>query len=46
MTLWNLPDPGWGPDREEYWWSVANPDGSSRPAYDRLLKARKDGTLP
>jgi hypothetical protein len=46
MTLWNLPDPGWGPDREEYWWAVANPDGSSRPAYDRLLKARQDGTLP
>ncbi|HYU18361.1 MAG TPA: beta-galactosidase [Chloroflexota bacterium] len=46
MTLWNLPDPAWGPDREEYWWSIANPDGTSRPAYDRLLKARKDNVLP
>jgi hypothetical protein len=46
MTLWNLPDPNWGPDREEFWWSVANPDGSTRPAYDRLLKARKEGVLP
>jgi polysaccharide biosynthesis protein PslG len=46
MTLWNLPDPGWGPDREEYWWSIANPDGTSRPAYDLLLKARKEKLLP
>ncbi|MDQ3223861.1 MAG: endo-1,4-beta-xylanase [Gemmatimonadota bacterium] len=46
MTLWNLPDPNWGPDREEYWWSVANPDGTTRIAYDRLLKARKDKVLP
>ena len=28
MTLWTLPDPSWGPEREEYWWAVANPDGS------------------
>ncbi|HEX9014974.1 MAG TPA: hypothetical protein VF960_03105, partial [Chloroflexota bacterium] len=46
MTLWNLPAPDWGPDREEYWWAVANPDGSSRPAYDALVQARKNGTLP
>ena len=45
MTLWNMADPGWGPDREEYWWSVTNPDGSPRPAYTRLQQARRDGPL-
>jgi hypothetical protein len=46
MMLWNLPDPGWTWDREEYWWSIANADGTNRPAYDRLLRARKEGLLP
>jgi len=46
MTLWTMPDPGWTQDREEYWWAIANPDGTNRPAFDRLVKARKDGTLP
>jgi hypothetical protein len=46
MALWNLPDPNWGPDREEYWWGIANPNGTARPALDRLLAARRDGRLP
>ena len=46
MALWNLPDPDWGPDREEYWWSIANPDGTSRPAYTSLQRARQSGYLP
>ena len=46
MTLWNLPAPDWGPDREEYWWSIANPDGTSRPAYTKLQQARQSGYLP
>ena len=46
MALWNLPDPNWGRDREEYWWSVANPDGTARPALEELLAARRDGRLP
>ena len=46
MVLWNLPDPNWGRDREEYWWGIANPDGTARPALDRLLAARRDGRLP
>src|SRR5215217_4888899 len=45
MTLWNMADPNWGPDREELWWSVTNPDGSPRPAYTKLEQARKDGPL-
>ena len=31
MTLWNLPDPTWNLEREEYWWAIANPDGTDRP---------------
>ncbi len=46
MTLWNLPDPSWTTDREEYWWSIANPDGTDRPAYTALKQARLSGYLP
>jgi polysaccharide biosynthesis protein PslG len=46
MTVWSMPDPAWGPDREEYWWAVANPDGTPRPALDRLMDAAQTGTLP
>jgi hypothetical protein len=46
MTLWTLPDPSWGPDREEYWWAVANPDGTDRPALTQLRTARQNGQLP
>jgi hypothetical protein len=41
-----MPDPGWKPEDEKYWWAIMDPDGKPRAAYDRLLKARKDGTLP
>ncbi|HEX2987125.1 MAG TPA: acetyl-CoA hydrolase/transferase C-terminal domain-containing protein [Chloroflexota bacterium] len=46
MTAWNLPDPNWTTDREEYWWSIANADGSDRPAYTQLKQARQSGQLP
>jgi hypothetical protein len=46
MCLWTMPDPGWGPQDEKYWWAIMNPDGTPRPAYERLLQARKNGTLP
>jgi polysaccharide biosynthesis protein PslG len=46
MTLWNLPAPDWNQDREEYWWSISNPDGTDRPAYTNLLHARQSGYLP
>jgi polysaccharide biosynthesis protein PslG len=45
MTLWTLPDPGWTPDREEYWWAITNADGSPRAAYTALLQARRGGAL-
>jgi len=43
MTLWTVPDPTWTTDREEYWWAITNADGSPRPAYVDLLKARTSG---
>src|SRR5450759_3913848 len=46
MTVWNLPDPNWTTAREEYWWSIANADGSDRPAYTQLRQARQNGFLP
>jgi len=45
MTLWNLAAPDWTTTREEYWWSISAPDGTNRPAYDALVKARRDGYL-
>lgn len=46
MCLWTMPDPGWGPQDEKYWWAIMNPDGTPRAAYERLLQARKSGALP
>ncbi len=46
MTLWNLPDPSWGTDREEYWWSIANNNGTDRPAFTKLKESRQSGYLP
>ena len=34
MVLIYLPDPGWQPADEEYWWSILEPDDHRpRPAY-------------
>ena len=46
MTLWTVADPHWAPADEQVWWSVTNPDGSPRPAYERLLQARVNEELP
>ena len=43
MTLWTLSDPQWSPKDEEYWWAITNPDGSSRPAFDQVKAALKNG---
>ena len=42
MVLIYLPDPGWRPADEEYWWSILEPDGSGpRPAYITVANMRK-----
>jgi hypothetical protein len=46
MTVWTLPDPSWTADREEYWWAIADPDGTPRLAYTRIRDARRGGLLP
>ena len=47
MFIWNLaPDPNWTTTSEQYWWSIADPDGTPRPAYRALTAARANGTLP
>jgi polysaccharide biosynthesis protein PslG len=45
MTVWTLSDPTWTPEREEYWWAIANPDGTARAALIALRTARIDGQL-
>jgi polysaccharide biosynthesis protein PslG len=46
MSVWTLPDPTWTADREEYWWAIANPDGTPRKAYSVIKQDRLNGTLP
>jgi polysaccharide biosynthesis protein PslG len=46
MTLWTISAPGWGANDEQVWWAITNPNGSARPAYDRLIRARASGELP
>jgi len=46
MFVWNIADPDWSQDFEQYWWSITNPDGTTRPAFDALAAARSGGALP
>jgi hypothetical protein len=46
MTLWTIADPWWAPSDEQVWWSITNPDGSTRPPYERLLQAVRANDLP
>jgi polysaccharide biosynthesis protein PslG len=36
MTVIYIPDPAWTQQDEQYWWSITNPDGTTRPAYTAL----------
>jgi len=47
MFVWNIADPAWTPEVEQFWWSITNPDGTTRPAFDALSAARAaGGALP
>jgi hypothetical protein len=46
MFVWNMPDPTWTQENEQWWWSITNPDGTPRPAYTAIKDARANGTLP
>jgi hypothetical protein len=41
MTVLYIPDPRWTAGEEQYHWSITNPDGTARPAYQAL-----QGVLP
>jgi hypothetical protein len=45
MTVWTLADPNWNPADEQVYWAITNPDGTTRPAYDRLLLASQRNEL-
>jgi hypothetical protein len=36
MSFIYLPDPTWTPDDEQYYWSLADPDGTPRASYDAI----------
>jgi hypothetical protein len=36
-----LPSPDWTASDEQYYWSIANPDGSLRPAYNAIKNMPK-----
>ena len=36
MTVIYIAQPDWTANDEQYWWSVTNPDGTPRPAFDAL----------
>jgi polysaccharide biosynthesis protein PslG len=46
MFVWTMPDPSWNKEREEYWWAIAEPDGTPRPALRDILAAAKDKLIP
>ena len=39
MSVIYIPDPSWTPSDEQYYWSITNPDGTVRPAYNSLKSA-------
>jgi len=45
MFVWNMPDPSWTPDNEEFWWAIVDPfhwdEGLPRPAYEALRQMEK-----
>ena len=41
MSLIYISDPDWGPEDEQYWWAITEPDGSHRPAYVLLSQMEK-----
>jgi hypothetical protein len=46
MFVWNMPDPTWTQDFEQWWWSITETDGTPRPAYTAIQTGRATGTLP
>ena len=46
MFVWNIPNPNWNADFEQYWWGITEPDGSPRPAYCAIMLSRTGGLAP
>jgi polysaccharide biosynthesis protein PslG len=41
MFIWNIADPNWTPAEEQFFWSITNPDGTTRPAYTAVANLPK-----
>jgi hypothetical protein len=46
MTVIYIPSPDWTAAQEQYYWSITNPDGTLRPAYDALKAMPRISTAP
>jgi len=44
--MWTFADPDWDQSFEQYWWSITNPDGTPRPAYDAIVRSRTSAGVP
>ncbi len=45
MSVIYIPDPAWTASDEQYYWSITNPDGTARPAFNALKSLpRRPGT--
>src|SRR4051794_4729694 len=43
VTLY-IADPEWTPNDEQYYWSITNPDGTARPAYNAIKSSPRTAT--
>ena len=41
MSVIYIANPNWGPQDEQYYWSITNPDGTMRPAYEAIKRMPK-----
>jgi hypothetical protein len=47
MFFWNIPEPTWTPEDEEFWWAIVDPfdweenEDPFRPAYHALVEMEK-----
>jgi len=44
MVVLYIPDPEWTPNDEQYYWSITNPDGTARPAYNAVKAMPRQAT--
>ena len=46
MTVIYIPSPDWTAGQEQFYWSITNPDGTLRPAYEALKAMPRIAAVP